>query len=111
MLKKSDGSAERQSRNRASTNGNSFARSCEARTVLGVSDRALAVLNALLSFYPKSELTAEIGLIVFPSNAQTALRTHGMAEQTHPRGISLFVRKPANSSARQPQWQTDMRAR
>ena len=37
---------------------------CEARERIGVSDRALAVLNALLSFYPKPELSEEHGLVV-----------------------------------------------
>ncbi len=79
---------------------------CEARTVLGVSDRALAVLNALLSFYPKSELSAENGLIVFPSNAQLSLRTHGMAEQTIRRHLAslmqagLIIRKDSPNGKR-----------
>ena len=30
---------------------------CEARPMLGVSERALAVLNALLSFYPETTLS------------------------------------------------------
>jgi replication initiation protein RepC len=34
---------------------------CEAKPLLGLSDRALAVLNALLSFYPGNELSAEHG--------------------------------------------------
>lgn len=32
---------------------------CEAKTVIGVSDRSLAVLNALLSFYPAAELSGK----------------------------------------------------
>ena len=43
---------------------------CEAKPLLGVTDRALAVLNALLSFYPHNELSEENGLVVFLSNAQ-----------------------------------------
>ena len=42
---------------------------CAAKPLLGVTDRALAVLNALLSFYPKNVLSEENGLVVFPSNA------------------------------------------
>ncbi len=61
-------------RNIPSTSGKLFRRICEARTVLGVSDRSLAVLNALLSFYPKTELSDEHGLVVFPSNDQLSLR-------------------------------------
>ncbi|WP_208179684.1 plasmid replication protein RepC [Sinorhizobium medicae] len=64
---------------------------CEAKTVIGVSDRSLAVLNALLSFYPGSELTGESGLVVFPSNAQLSLRTHGMAGTTLRRHLACLV--------------------
>ncbi|WP_033057008.1 plasmid replication protein RepC [Sinorhizobium arboris] len=64
---------------------------CEAKTVIGVSDRSLAVLNALLSFYPGAELSRESGLVVFPSNAQLALRTHGMAGTTLRRHLACLV--------------------
>src|SRR6218665_1833432 len=64
---------------------------CEARPLLGVTDRALAVLNALLSFYPKNELSEEHGLVVFPSNAQLSLRAHGMAEQTIRRHLAVLI--------------------
>ncbi|WP_421401085.1 plasmid replication protein RepC [Agrobacterium fabrum] len=64
---------------------------CEARPLLGVTDRSLAVLNALLSFYPKNELSSEAGLVVFPSNTQLTLRAHGMAEQTLRRHLSALV--------------------
>ena len=64
---------------------------CEARSRFGVTDRALALLNALLSFYPKTELCAGDTMIVFPSNAQLSLRAHGMAEQTIRRHIAVLV--------------------
>ncbi|KAF5886149.1 MULTISPECIES: plasmid replication protein RepC [Rhizobium] len=64
---------------------------CEAKPLLGIGDRALAVLNALLSFYPKNELAQGNGLIVFPSNIQLSLRTHGMAEQTVRRHLAALV--------------------
>ena len=64
---------------------------CAAKTSLGVSDRSLAVLNALLSFYPKTELDPAAGLVVFPSNAQLSLRTHGMAETTLRRHLTALV--------------------
>ncbi len=64
---------------------------CEAKPLLGVTDRALAVLNALLSFYPKSELSDEANLIVFPSNEQLSLRAHGMAEQTIRRHLAALI--------------------
>ncbi|MCD2173567.1 plasmid replication protein RepC [Rhizobium sp. C4] len=64
---------------------------CEARPRLNISDRALSLLNALLSFYPKSELRGGDSLIVFPSNAQLSLRAHGMAEATIRRHIAALV--------------------
>jgi replication initiation protein RepC len=64
---------------------------CEARVKLGISDRALSVLNALMSFYPKTELSGSDGLVVFPSNTQLSLRTHGMAETTLRRHLAALV--------------------
>ncbi|HWU63004.1 MAG TPA: plasmid replication protein RepC [Ensifer sp.] len=64
---------------------------CEAKPRLGISDRALSLLNALLSFYPKKELQGSDSLIVFPSNAQLSLRAHGMAEATIRRHIASLV--------------------
>jgi replication initiation protein RepC len=64
---------------------------CEARTMLGVSDRSLVVLNALLTFYPETELSEANGLVVFPSNAQLSLRAHGMAPATLRRHLSALV--------------------
>jgi replication initiation protein RepC len=64
---------------------------CDARVRLGVTDRALALLNALLTFYPKPELAAEHGLVVFPSNAQLSSRAHGMAEPTIRRHLAVLV--------------------
>lgn len=67
------------------------------RERLGVSDRALAVLSALLSFHQETALTLpktshkdldgagqaeSCDLIVFPSNRQLQGRAHGMAETT-----------------------------
>jgi replication initiation protein RepC len=64
---------------------------CEAKGLLGASDRALAVLNALLSFHPDTDLVEGEGLVVFPSNAQLALRAHGMAPATLRRHLSVLV--------------------
>jgi replication initiation protein RepC len=64
---------------------------CEGKTLIGVGDRALAVLNGLLSFYPDSELSEENGLMVFPSNAQLSLRAHGMAGATLRRNLAALV--------------------
>ncbi|MER9934300.1 plasmid replication protein RepC [Mesorhizobium sp. M0088] len=64
---------------------------CEGKSIVGIGDRALAVLNALLSFYPDSELGEENELIVFPSNAQLSLRSHGMPEPTVRRHLAALV--------------------
>jgi replication initiation protein RepC len=64
---------------------------CTARPCLGVSERALAVLNALLSFYPETTLTGEDEVIVFPSNDQLCLRTHGMPASTLRRHLAVLV--------------------
>lgn len=64
---------------------------CEGKSIVGIGDRALAVLNALLSFYPDSELSEENDLIVFPSNAQLSLRAHGMPDATVRRHLAALV--------------------
>lgn len=64
---------------------------CEARELLGLHDRQLAVLNALLSFYPQAELSEENGLVVFPSNAQLSVRAHGISGSTLRRCLSALV--------------------
>ncbi|MES0000971.1 replication initiation protein RepC [Mesorhizobium sp. M0051] len=64
---------------------------CEGKSIVGIGDRALAVLNALLSFYPDSELSEENDLIVFPSNAQLSLRAHGMPDSTLRRNLAELV--------------------
>ena len=78
---------------------------CAARILLDVSERSLAVLDALLSFHPETVLTGE-GLIVFPSNRQLCLRAHGMAEATLRRhlaalaGAGLIVRRDSPNGKR-----------
>ncbi len=64
---------------------------CEAKTLFGLNDRSLAVLSALLSFYPETELNEQSSLIVFPSNKQLALRAHGMADATLRRHLAALV--------------------
>lgn len=64
---------------------------CEARPRLGVTDRALAVLSALISFFPKPELAADDSMIVFPSNAQLSRRANGMAEPTIRRHVAVLI--------------------
>lgn len=63
----------------------------EARDLLGATDRSLAILNALLSFHPDNELTAEGGLIVWPSNEQLMARANGMPPTTLRRHIAVLV--------------------
>ncbi|PPQ34923.1 replication initiation protein RepC [Rhodoblastus acidophilus] len=63
---------------------------CAARPRLGLSERALTVLNALLSFHPETVLTGD-GLVVFPSNKQLSLRAHGMASATLRRHLAMLV--------------------
>ncbi len=69
---------------------NVFRAICTAKARIGVSERALAVLDALLSFHPETVLTGE-GLIVFPSNQQLSLRAHGMAPATLRRHLAMLV--------------------
>jgi replication initiation protein RepC len=68
-----------------------FRNVCEARPLLDISDRTLAVLNALLSFYPESQLSGEASMVVFPSNRQLMIRAHGIAVTTLRRHLSALV--------------------
>lgn len=82
----------------------------EAKGELGVTDRALSVLHALLSFHQETALVVEEpqkrrdktaesesrasgdhGLIVFPSNNELSLRAHGMAFATLRRHLACLV--------------------
>lgn len=65
---------------------------CEGKSIVGVGDRALAVLSGLLSFYPDDQVSEENGLMVFPSNAQLSLRAHGMADSTLRRNLAELVK-------------------
>ncbi|MFC7067023.1 plasmid replication protein RepC [Brucella rhizosphaerae] len=64
---------------------------CEGKNIIGISDRSLAVLSALLSFYPENTLVEAGALVVFPSNKQLALRAHGMADATLRRHLAALV--------------------
>jgi replication initiation protein RepC len=66
---------------------------CEARILVGVSDRSLTVLNALLTFYPGKELVEDQGMIVFPSNKQLSLRSNGMASATLRRHLAALIKQ------------------
>jgi replication initiation protein RepC len=63
---------------------------CAAKDRLGLTERALAVLDALLTFHPETVLEGQ-GLIVFPSNEQLALRAHGMPPSTLRRHLAVLV--------------------
>ena len=76
----------------------------EAKAPLGVTDRALSVLHALLSFHRETALTlpakdakstesdsAGAGIVVFPSNRELSIRAHGMAPATLRRHLACLV--------------------
>lgn len=63
----------------------------EAKAVYELSDRSLAVLEALLSFHTERQLDGSKPLIVFPSNQQLSLRTRGMSPATIRRHLAALV--------------------
>lgn len=63
----------------------------DAKERLNVSDRALTVLNALLTCLPETALSPGKDLIVFPSNVSLSERTHGMAGTTLRRHLFALV--------------------
>lgn len=63
----------------------------EARELIGATDRSLAILNALLSFHQETELSAEGGLIVWPSNEQLMARANGISPATLRRHLAVLV--------------------
>lgn len=63
----------------------------EARASFGLSDRTLAVLEALLTFHPGRELDGSQPIVVFPSNAELSLRSRGMADATLRRHLAALV--------------------
>jgi len=64
----------------------------EARMSFHLSDRTIAVLEALLSFHQDKELDGLEDMIVFPSNAELSLRTRGMASATLRRHLAELVK-------------------
>lgn len=68
-----------------------FREVCEASESLGLHDRSLTVLDALLTFLPGNELSEEGGLVVFPSNAQLTVRAHGIRGTTLRRHLAALV--------------------
>jgi replication initiation protein RepC len=76
----------------------------EAKEPLGVTERALSVLHALLSFHQETALAlpgndarheeasgAAGGIVVFPSNKELSIRAHGMAPATLRRHLACLV--------------------
>ncbi|WVT78011.1 plasmid replication protein RepC (plasmid) [Sinorhizobium chiapasense] len=90
LVKRQVASAEIRS-NKSADKWKVFRDACEARTLMGLQDRALAVLDALLSFYPETDLRQGASLIVFPSNAQLSIRAHGIAGATLRRHLAALV--------------------
>ena len=63
----------------------------DAKEALGTTDRALAILNALLTFHRDEELMGEGNLVVFPSNEQLIRRANGMSPATLRRHLANLV--------------------
>lgn len=63
----------------------------EARIALGASDRALAILDALLSFHPETAFYGNSALVVWPSNEQLIIRANGMSPATLRRHLANLV--------------------
>jgi len=63
----------------------------EAKDRLGLPDRAIAVLSALLSFHQETMLVAGETPIVFPSNEKLCSRAHGIAPATLRRHLAALV--------------------
>jgi replication initiation protein RepC len=62
-----------------------------ARPRLGLSDRALTVLHALISFHPEVMLVPGEPIIVHASNARLAARAHGMPIPTLQRKLAELL--------------------
>lgn len=63
----------------------------EARIALGATDRALAILDALLSFHPETALYGDSALVVWPSNEMLIGRANGMSPATLRRHLANLV--------------------
>lgn len=63
----------------------------EARFALGATDRALAILDALLSFHPETAFYGDSALIVWPSNEQLIGWANGMSPATLRRYLANLV--------------------
>jgi replication initiation protein RepC len=63
----------------------------EGRLALGATDRALAILDALLSFHPETAFYGDSALVVWPSNEQLIGRANGMSPATLRRHLANLV--------------------
>jgi replication initiation protein RepC len=63
----------------------------EARAHFGLSDRAIGLLEALVSFTTDRILDGSKPIIVFPSNRELSIRARGMAPATIRRHLSALV--------------------
>ncbi|WP_108461597.1 plasmid replication protein RepC [Devosia naphthalenivorans] len=68
-----------------------FADIKEVRMALGATDRALAILSALLSFHPETAFYGDSALIVWPSNEQLINRANGMSPATLRRHLANLI--------------------
>ncbi|MEP3231217.1 MAG: plasmid replication protein RepC [Hyphomicrobiales bacterium] len=64
----------------------------DARKIFGLSDRTIAVLEALASFHQTPELDGREDIVVFPSNIELSRRTRGMAPATLRRHLAALVK-------------------
>ncbi|RZN12099.1 plasmid replication protein RepC [Bradyrhizobium sp. Leo121] len=70
-----------------------FRHICIARSQLGVSDRALTVLEALLTFHRETLLASSSSdLVVYPSNRKLIIRAHGIAPSTLRRQLASLIK-------------------
>ncbi|MDH4442606.1 MAG: plasmid replication protein RepC [Rhizobium sp.] len=63
----------------------------EARAHFGLSDRAISLLEALVSFTSERVLDGSKPIIVFPSNRELSIRARGMAPATIRRHLTALV--------------------
>jgi replication initiation protein RepC len=92
--------AGRQEKLRAGEGGNDTGRAdkwqlmralTEARAAYGIGDRAISVLEALVSFTTTRELDGSAPIIVFPSNRELSVRTRGISPATIRRHLAALV--------------------
>lgn len=68
-----------------------FRQLSKARTIFGLSEREITVLQGLLSFYPEDTLGGDSDMVIFPSNKALCERLNGMACSTMRRYLAQLV--------------------